>query len=38
MRNRQGAYAGEVRTDVELFFGVQLPGLSRDSGRQDEKR
>ena len=28
MRNWQGAYRGELKSEIERFFGVQLPGLS----------
>jgi hypothetical protein len=38
VRNWQGAYVGEVRSEIERFFGVQLPGLSSERGQEDEKR
>ncbi len=33
IRNWQGAYSGKLKSEIERFFGVQLPGLAEVSGR-----
>jgi hypothetical protein len=33
-----GAYAGTVKTEVEAYFGVGLPGLVPNAGATDDRR